>query len=89
MVIEFLIVENRQWCAYRDRQSLGRRATLLPVTERGVKKTAILFCVIVNGTWALIAYALPNQLTRQRNALVIDFKRFSVRGSPTRVLQTP
>ncbi len=40
------------------RQSLGRRATLLPVTQLAMKKAAIFFYLIVNGTWALIAYLL-------------------------------
>jgi len=40
------------------RQSPGRRATLLPVTQLAMKKAAIFFYVIVNGTWALIAYLL-------------------------------
>ena len=41
-----------------SRQSPGRRATLLPVTQLAMKKAAICFYVIVNGTWALIAYLL-------------------------------
>jgi len=40
------------------RQSPGRRATLLAVTKLAIKKAAIFFYVIVNGTWALIAYLL-------------------------------
>jgi hypothetical protein len=36
---------------------LGRRATLFPVIKLA-KKAATLFYVIVNGTWALIAYLL-------------------------------
>jgi hypothetical protein len=30
----------------------------LPMTQPAMKKVAIFFCVIVNGTWALIAYLL-------------------------------
>ena len=42
-----------------SRQSPGRRATLLPVTQLAMKKkAAIFFYLIVNGTWALIAYLL-------------------------------
>jgi uncharacterized membrane protein YfcA len=40
------------------RQPPGRRATLLPVTKLTMKKAAIFLYVIVNGTWALIAYLL-------------------------------
>ena len=41
-----------------SRQSSVSRATLLPVTQLGMKRTAIFFYLIVNGTWALIAYLL-------------------------------
>ena len=40
------------------RQPRDRCATLLPVTQLAMKKPAIFFYVIVNGTWALIAYLL-------------------------------
>ena len=41
-----------------SRQSPDRRAILLPVTQLAVKKAAIFFYVIVNGTWVLIVYLL-------------------------------
>jgi hypothetical protein len=41
-----------------SRQSLGRRATLLRVTQLAINRAAIFFYVSVNGTWALIAYLL-------------------------------
>ena len=50
------------WCAVEHRRNdwASRSVTLLylPMTQPAMKKVAIFFCVIVNGTWALIAYLL-------------------------------